>query len=1320
MMSVSQIETISQRGRTGLSAHRARRRFIIALREPWYLPDDLIELPGPEQMTEQKPAFSFSSFAPPIMILLVVYIYSQINPDMNMGFLIMMPLMSMALPVGNLISFFLQKKTYKKKLEEREQIYRAKLGNIRKKLDALVQQQRVILEREYPNLPNLIKISTGQSSRRPLWWRRSADPDFLSLRMGTSMGEPSISVMPPKSNAPNEPLTPIAIEMAGEYIEVSNLPSLIDLKKAGSLAIVSKSGSGGYDMARRLILDMLVHHSQQDVEVLVLADNDDARERWEWLKWTPHTRAILQGESDRRVAFDSVSIDKSLDWLITEFNNRTDPETKRRRNKAPQKAIVVILDDSGGIRQSGDIQELAELGHEVEIYLIFTGSRHPPRECRARIDVSGREFSYVETWAGEKNKSRVKGDAEPASKLDCERVARAMASLEVASGKGDSNLPESVRLYDLLDTPALSPEIIKQNWQRVRSNDELLQLSFGFQSGRKGLEDVELNLLPEDLGGIGAYHTILVGTTGSGKSEFMKSLVLATAYKYSPADLNFFFMDFKGGAAFNVLKDLPHVVGVVTNLSPELVERGLSAMEAEIDRRQQWFANAGVQNIWGYNAQHPDKCMPQLLLLLDEFARGLEEFKRLPGMLDTLVRQGRSLGMYLLLANQDVNSAVDRLLNNVGWRIALKVQRQEEMQIIDRNLTIPKRPGQGYILSTNSDPVEFQAAYAGLPVVNSEDQVQEAFKIFKVSNDGRWQLMHLSARQEVPEKMKKGPTQDEQDNLIELMKIAEKDIQPARPIYLDPLDENFSLEYVFGESVIQKTFDNTWKEKKGQDSPLIAPVGFLDSPEECLQEEMEINFKELDGHLWIVGSPGSGKAMTLETILLSLALTHTPEEASFYILEYGAGQLLKFKKMPHTGAVIRSTDPEEILDKLLNYLDDEMDRRTELRGEGDIAASTKPTLFLVINNFAEMRTKYPDHADRISKYARDGKAVGLHLIITTNRRIELGKLSFARRIVLQLSNRDDYMDAVGKSVIRPAVQAEGRGLWVIGQRVAECQIAQPEVALGKSNDLQDITFVCQQMRKTWSGSEAHQIRILPDFIPLSELLEQQSTLKQDLLPIPIGVSFENVHLVSPNLLKEFPRWLVLGPPRSGKSNFLANVAISVLAHSAKDWIIHYLAFRRSPLDWADQKKIKIAKTLDEIQQVCVEITELAQKPLKGKKILLIIDDLGGAFEPGKETLVTSLNNLSQEIGSKENIYLVAAGMSDELSKYRMTSLLVQSLRQGRTGISLSKDPNDLDWFGSTVPLQYRRMTLPPGRGFWMSGGNATLVQSPWAGTEETK
>jgi S-DNA-T family DNA segregation ATPase FtsK/SpoIIIE len=1326
-LDASPLETIAQKGRAVGSLQSAHKRFVIAMREPWQLPDDKIELPVPEPIQGNPPTLNiFSTLLPPIMMGVVVYIYSRMSPEADIRLMILMPMMSLAFPIGNLVNYFFQKKDFKKKLAIREQNYRKALNKMREKLDELAHQQRSILEREYPVLPKLALLAIGQSSRRRLWWRRPSDSDFLSLRMGTGLDLPSFSVSLPRINDQNEPLAPLAAAFVTEYREISKIPSLMNLAQAGSIAIAGKSGSGEFSLARRMIMDVILNHSPQDVQVVVLADTREARERWEWLKWAPHTRAIKQGETLRRLAFTPAAIDKCLEYLDSEFNQRfnAEPGSKKRRSE-PKAAIVVILDDEGSLRQSGDVKQLAADGHEVGIYTIFAGGKHWPRECRARIDVTDNEFVYMETWTGEKNGRRVKGSIDPASLADCERFARGISGLELSSGKGDSSLPESVRLFELLDAPLLSPELVKQNWQRLRSDDEFLRFSFGFRPGRKGLEEVELNLLPEDLGGIGAYHTILVGTTGSGKSEFMKSLVLSAAFRYSPEHLNFFVLDFKGGAAFTVLKDLPHVVGVVTNLGPQLVERGLSAMEAEIERRQKMFAEAGVQNIWGYNARQAGRTMPQLLLLLDEFARGIEEFPRLPDMLDRLVRQGRSLGMYLLLANQDVNSAVDKLLNNVGWRIALKVARQEEMHIVeDRMLPIARRAGQGYLKSSISDAVEFQAAYSGFPVQEAQvEEVLEAFKIFQVENDGRWQLIHSSARQSKAEEVKRN-IPIEQDQLVSVMKTTALEIEPARPIYLDPLDEQISLEHVFEESALQRVFADDWSVESAGRNRMFAPVGFLDSPKECLQEEMEIDFEGQDGHLWIVGAPGSGKAMTVETILFSLALTHTPEEVWFYILEYGAGQLLKFESLPHTGAVLRSTDPEERLDKLLNFLDEEMDRRTAQTGSDLSSAPKGPAIFLVINNFAEMRSNYADHADRISRYARDGKAVGLHLIITTNRRIELGRLLIARRIVLRLANRDEYMDAVGKSMPLPAINAEGRGLWVVDQRIVECQIAQPKIYYENKTAYEDSRMIFNEMRKKWKGTGPRIIRVLPSSIPLEELLDQ--TLARNLigLPIPVGLSFETQELICPQLLKEFPRWLVLGPPRSGKSNFLACVCQSILAQEHAEWKIYYFSLRRSPLEGVDTEQIQVIKTVDTAIQIFNEISAVAEKPAdqaeETGKTLLLIDDLGGAFEPGKDALVTALNNMALKTATRENIFVIAAGMADELRSSQMSSMFVRGLKQGRTGVILSKDSNDMDWFGGQIPLQYRRMDLPTGRGFWITGGKATYLQTPLIGNFESE
>ncbi|MCX6056697.1 MAG: FtsK/SpoIIIE domain-containing protein, partial [Chloroflexi bacterium] len=648
---------------------------------------------------------------------------------------LIMPLAGMGMPVANYFSHKNQTKKYQEALKLREQKYQGTLSETQIRLDALVSQQKESLEREYPPLPRLVSIGLGTSHNKRLWWRRVADPDFLTLRMGVGNGKASFTVTPPRAMDPEDSLAPFAVEITQAYQEVHNIPILLELLKVGSVALTDRGGEASSSLARRLMLDIIVHHSPQDVQVVVLADEQKGQDRWTWLKWAPHSHALIQGESNRRLAFSAVTIDKSVEWLMGEFEGRRKSEPGvHKRNNSKQASIVVVLDDSGDIRRTEDIKLMADLGKDADIYLIFVGGQNLPRECRARIEVSANEFKYTETFAGEGGGKRLRGETDLASVVDCERVARAMAGWEISSSGGGSNLPESVRLSEVLTQKEASLEGLKQNWLHARNDDELLQFPFGLKNGRKGLEPVVLNLLPPGpkYPGIGAYHTTLVGTTGSGKSEFMKSLVLSAAYKYSPRILNFFFMDFKGGAAFNDFKSLPHVVGIVTNLRPQLVERGLSALEAEFDRRQKCFADAGVSDIWAYNTMYPQSPIPHLMLLLDEFARGLNDFPRLPDMLDKLVRQGRSLGVYLLLANQDVTSAVDRLLNNVGWHIALKVSDQKEMYVIDRSLPKAERTGQGYLHSQDGDIYEFQAAYSGFSVIEQEEQIEQSFRIFQV------------------------------------------------------------------------------------------------------------------------------------------------------------------------------------------------------------------------------------------------------------------------------------------------------------------------------------------------------------------------------------------------------------------------------------------------------------------------------------------------------------------------------------------------------------------------------------------------------------
>lgn len=239
--------------------------------------------------------------------------------------------------------------------------------------------------------------------------------------------------------------------------------------------------------------------------------------------------------------------------------------------------------------------------------------------------------------------------------------------------------------------------------------------------------------------------------------------------------------------------------------------------------------------------------------------------------------------------------------------------------------------------------------------------------------------------------------------------------------------------------------------------------------EERKQAPLQVDFEDQDGHLWLIGAAASGKAMSIETTLISLALTNAPEDAWFYLIDFGAmGRLKHLALLPHCGAYITPKDPAEMLERLFRFLDEEMTRRSD--------TGVSRNIFLVINNFAEFRSQYADHVERLVPYINNGKASGIHLIISTNRRIDLlNKMAISRRIVLRLTNRDEYSDAAGERVtVLPVLQAEGRGLWVDGKHV-ECQVARARIILDEDVGLSDAEFVCANLAKAWNGNLPPQI-----------------------------------------------------------------------------------------------------------------------------------------------------------------------------------------------------------------------------------------------------
>jgi len=1303
------------------------KRYVIAQREPWSLPETPVELPSPKQSPGAPPTVNLLGTLMMPLLMVGGMVLSQLlakDGKLQLALIIPMGVMAIGFPLSTIITYFSQKKKYNQAVQEREAAYRAALESERKRIHGLMQEQRTTMQREYPSVEECTRIAINHTKR--LWWRRPMDDDYLSLRIGTGAGKTSFDVKPPRINDVNDPLSLLGITMAEEFKQNPDLPLLLNLRETGSVAIASKTTTAACEVARRLLLELMVHHSPQDVNIALLTDLPNADVRWGWLKWLPHTGAINSENKPRRLNYTEEQIDTYLKWLTDEYTSRSRQDsnlgstTNRKGNRV---SIVVLFDDSGSARQSPEVARIAESGHEVGIHLIFVGGKNWPRECRSRIDVTGdHTFNYVETWELSKKAVHFEGNLEPVPQDLCDRIARSLAELEVVGGQVNAQLPENVRLSQVINPDYLDPEAIRQTWSREFKPKDLLQFPIGICTNRDRLDLVMVNLLPEAYGGVDAYHTILIGTTGSGKSEFMKSLVMGAAVRYPPNLLNFFFLDFKGGAAFNVFEYLPHVSGIVTNLKPELVNRGLESIRSEINRRQEKFAQTGVQNIWGYNQIQSKDPMPHMVMLLDEFARGLANFDTLRETLDLLVRQGRSLGMYLILANQDTNSEVDRLLNNVGWRIALKVGKDEEIAMIDRSLmstpgALPIRAGQGYLRSIKGVITKFQAGYGGLPVLENKEAGNEEFTIYTVENNGVLSTLyrHRASPSGQAEEARKGPVVSEEEKLIAAIATAtqEMGIQCVNRIYLDPLPEIIHLNEVIENSTVPFRFrDGAWLSEEAPTSALTVPIGYVDIPNECLQEVLEIDFLRQDGHLWIVGAPGSGKAMALNTLLLSLALTHTPEEVQFYILEFGAGTLRLMDGLPHTGSVIRLQEKEKI-QRLLAFLDNELERRSTHETMSEGSSLHYAQIFVILNNYAEMRSNYPDEAERLSRYVRDGKAAGIHLVVTSNRGAELNRnisSNIARKLVLQLANRDEYLDVIGKNVPPLVTRSEGRGYWV-AEVPNECQV-------GSTAEF-NIKNLAREMDKAWVGKRPQKIDTIPACIALEELLAKlEGDKRQSANRIAVGIAYENLEVVYPDLSKEMRSWLIIGPRESGKSNFLACAAANLLQNESDTWDITAVSLRRSPLSEVDAGTgvFRYAGSAEQATELLKELAARleSEKEREGRRYMILLDDLGAAFEPGYEELVNCINTIAPLLTTRQDLHLMAAGMVDEL-RLRTAAPIVQTLRQSRTGIGFSKDSGELDWLGTQIPLEFRRIELPAGRGFFVSKGKPTLVQTPFFG-----
>jgi len=858
----------------------------------------------------------------------------------------------------------------------------------------------------------------------------------------------------------------------------------------------------------------------------------------------------------------------------------------------------------------------AQLG--IAVFFLVPARQRIPSGCRSVIELTRDannelRFLYAETGL---NSQRYVGQADAILRNrrkmgELQNFVYNLSQAEVRRSYG-ADIPRAVGLLDLFRAEILGHSIeenglkVRERWEQSRTPDraEWPKMPLGMMAGS---EPRELHFFADADG----VHGMIAGSTGSGKSELLMTMILSLAAKYDPTVVNFVLIDYKGGAAFEPFKTLPHVVDIVTNLRGNAVERMFKAINAELNRRQDINQRTDSKDIVryrlkGFHETRKDN-YPHLFIIIDEFAEMIASNPEYRAQLDSITRLGRALGVSLILAAQRPTGVTDQMRANIKFRICLRVETKEESQELLRRPDasfLPSIPGRGY-LQVGSESLELiQVGYTGMnyddpsdydpderfvdmeiiwaDAADNADVKEPLFEVMvrrmKVLTDEKYpEKDQRTWRKPWPDPLPEFISLDSREGIeIDYLNPDDEDFVSARLENLTPKDTRFVL---CPEMVGWKTNTLTdWPGTEWNMYAMTALVGLVDDPINAQLRLMQVNFKD-NGHYGIFGAAGTGKTTLLRTIVSNLVSSHSPHELNLYMLDFSSNLgLLVFKDLPHTGAHIQPHETERI-ERLLRMIDQEIDdRKRILSNYGELynfndskpPQAQLPAILVVFDNFASFRDDYEHLMDEVlMSLVREGATVGVHFLFASDQMKDVGRISslLLGRIALRQSDEAEYTGIVGAKGVKTLEELEGRVVVKVEREALVGQAAMPVEPSGlpeatESDDLKDYLTLLRDAGKNNRYIKPPEILELEEWCYIDDLYadyqhgqqrrttaEQQAVtpLDEDAITFPIG---RNDFDLAPMVvsLSDRPHFIVTGGPSAGKTTMLQTWILWLAEH----------------------------------------------------------------------------------------------------------------------------------------------------------------------------
>ncbi|MEO8813844.1 MAG: type VII secretion protein EccCa, partial [Mycobacterium sp.] len=1061
-----------------------------------------------------------------------------------------------------------------------------------------------------------------------MWERRRSDPDFLDVRVGVGVQhapDSVLSVQWPEIPV-DEELEPVTGQALRDFIveqrKIRDIAKAVNLRSRPGFSFVGQDLDRVRSLLRSVLSALAVFHNPLDLKLMVVTRH---AELWSWMVWLPHNQhdELFDACGWRRLVFTSPT---ELEATLGADLHRKGKRGAWKTPSAPTPTTMgsaletgagghdlgphwVIVDDNTGSPEAWEsvigrvgkdgitVLRVASrvgvgVGFAREEVFEFSDqrSRHAQaggaspakheddrddRDVAPMLRVGGRFFAHADQLSGPR----------------AYRYARAMARWSPTASVGvtdsGSGAVELLRALGIEDARELN---VDRLWaeRRSRGDERWAEIPVGAKPSGE-LQSIAIRA--KDFGGFG-FHSVVVGTSGSGKSEFFLSLVYGIALTHSPETFNVIFVDMKFESAAQDILGIPHVSAALSNLGKDerhLAERMRRAIDGEIARRYRLFNSVGARDANDYEeirlAGRDLEPVPILLVVIDEYLELFQNHGRWVDLIIHIGQEGRGANVFFMLGGQRLDlSSLQKVKSNIAFRVALRAESGDDSREVigsDAAYHLPSKENGFALLKVGPRDLDpFRCFYLSAPFVvpkrkaiaRTLDMTLTKPRLYtweyqRLDESDAQALEAMSATDAEPDEFLLHADGYKKKKIVDVLReslVAADRKAPHLP-WLTPLEVAEAVD-----RLVQLYRGKPWDVDYGRNPGLVWPLAIEDIPEDA--EQLVHSVDVLRSNIMVVGAKGRGKTTTLMTLMCSAALMYTPARLTFFCI--GGATLAYAETLPHIADIVSPTDREGVertvatMAALISTRQDtfrrdkiDIDEFRERRFSpgSDGLGGTDPDdpygdVFLVVDDFSDLYTADNMLGDRIIALSSVGPEYGVHVMTSASGWIHGQRQTLLQnsdvRIQLRLQNPgENEMGSASLEARDAAKRTVNRPGFGLTESLHEMLVGMPQLSAADGSRIGTRELGARVAEVAGVAKHAT-LKRLPRAVALSDILTYDVEHRPPgQSPPSIAFAIGEQHELLPIQLDltEHPGMMILGRALCGKSATLVAIGEAVMA-----------------------------------------------------------------------------------------------------------------------------------------------------------------------------